>query len=141
MSAAEAVAKLLAGDVPVIDVREAGEIAASGKAKGARLIPLSLLPLKADPRQPDCAKRLPPGKPVAVYCASGARSASAMQVLNRLGYDQVHNLGGASGLGGGGRRARRCRFDLRSASIHATGLQGMKRDAQRENSARTAPGQ
>jgi rhodanese-related sulfurtransferase len=62
--------------------------------------PLSLLPLKADPRQPGC--ELPQGLPVAVYCASGARSASAVQVLNRLGYDKVSNLGGLRDWAAGG---------------------------------------
>jgi rhodanese-related sulfurtransferase len=92
MSAAEAVAKLKTGDVTVIDVREAGEIAASGKAKGALHIPLSLVPLKADPKAPDRAAGLDLAKPVAVYCASGMRSGSAVQVLKRLGY-QAHNIG------------------------------------------------
>ena len=92
MSAADAVAKLKTGDVTVIDVREAGEIAASGKAKGALHIPLSLVPLKADPKAPDRATGLDLAKPVAVYCASGMRSGSAVQVLKRLGY-QAHNIG------------------------------------------------
>lgn len=90
LSAADAVAKLKAGEITVIDVREAGEIAQTGKAKGALHIPVSLVPLKADPKAPDCA--VPQGKPVACYCASGMRSGNAVQVLKRLGYD-AHNIG------------------------------------------------
>jgi rhodanese-related sulfurtransferase len=81
-----------AGKLVLIDVRELAEARASGVADGARVIPLSLVPLKADPRQPGC--EVPQGLPVAVYCASGARSASAAQVLKKLGYDEVTNLGG-----------------------------------------------
>lgn len=88
------------GKLLLLDVREIAEARASGLAQGARIVPLSLLPLKADPRQPGC--ELPQGLPVAVYCASGARSASAMQVLNRLGYDQVTNLGGLRDWAAGG---------------------------------------
>ncbi len=92
MTAAEAVAKASKGEVTVIDVREASEIAATGKAKVALHIPLSLVPLKADPKAPDRAKGLDPARPVAVYCASGMRSGSAVQVLKKLGYD-AHNIG------------------------------------------------
>ena len=92
LTAAEAVAKMKTGTITVIDVREAAEIAATGKAKGALHIPLSLLPLKADPKAPDRASGLDLDRPVAVYCASGMRSGSAVQVLKRLGYD-AHNIG------------------------------------------------
>jgi rhodanese-related sulfurtransferase len=81
-----------AGRTLLIDVREIAEARGSGVAEGARLVPLSMLPLKADPHQPGC--ELPQGLPVAVYCASGARSASAAQLLQRLGYRMVTNLGG-----------------------------------------------
>ncbi|MFN4193372.1 MAG: rhodanese-like domain-containing protein [Tabrizicola sp.] len=95
------VADLLAQErLVLIDVREVAEAKASGVAKGARLIPLSLLGLKADPKHPDCD--LPHGLPVAVYCASGGRSAMAADVLARLGYAPVHNLGGLRDWAAGG---------------------------------------
>ena len=80
------------GTVTVIDVRESGEIAASGKALGALHIPLALIPIKADPKGPDRTKGLDLARPVAVYCASGMRSAAAVQALKKLGYD-AHNIG------------------------------------------------
>jgi rhodanese-related sulfurtransferase len=92
LTVADAVAGAKTGAVTVIDVRESGEIAASGKAQGALHIPLALIPIKADPKAPDCAKGLDLGKPVAVYCASGMRSGSAVQALKKLGYD-AHNIG------------------------------------------------
>ncbi len=87
------VAKLVAeGKVLMIDVREVAEARASGIAEGARLVPLSVLPLKADPHQPDCV--LPQGLPIVAYCAAGARSARAAEILGRMGYAEVSNLGG-----------------------------------------------
>lgn len=94
--------EVAAGRMLLIDVREIAEARGSGVAEGARVLPLSLLPLKADPRQPGCD--LPQGQPVAVYCASGARSASAAQALKRLGYGEVTNLGGLRDLAAGGAR-------------------------------------
>ena len=93
-------AKLAQGQMLLIDVREIAEAKATGKAEGAMVIPLSLLPLEADPKQPGCA--LQPGLPVAVYCASGARSGMAAVLLKRLGYGPVSNLGGLRDWAAGG---------------------------------------
>jgi rhodanese-related sulfurtransferase len=93
-------AEVAAGRMLLVDVREVAEAKASGVAKGAKLIPLSLLPLKCDPRQPGC--ELPQGLPVAVYCASGGRSGMAADVLTRLGYGPVVNLGGLRDWAAGG---------------------------------------
>ena len=95
------VASLVAqGRMQLIDVREIAEVRASGKAKGATVLPLSVLPVKADPRQPDAV--LKPGVPVAVYCASGVRSGRAAQLLTQLGHGPVSNLGGLSDWAAGG---------------------------------------
>ncbi len=34
------------------------------------------------------------GKPVLLYCRSGARSEMVKRYLEQLGFDQVHNIGG-----------------------------------------------
>lgn len=81
-----------AGEMHLLDVREVAELRQTGKARGALHIPVSLVAVRADPQAPDAA--LVPGKPVAVYCASGGRSGMAAQVLHRLGYDPVWNIGG-----------------------------------------------
>jgi rhodanese-related sulfurtransferase len=95
MSPADAVARAAKGEITVLDVREAGEIAASGTAAGGVHIPLSLVPMKANPNGPDHDKRLDPSKPVAVFCAVGGRAGMATQALQKLGYD-AHNIGGFS---------------------------------------------
>lgn len=80
------------GQIVLLDVRETGELASSGTAKGAVHIPLGLLPLKADPKAPDFDKRLA-GKPVAVFCAAGARAGRAVSLLQQFGHEAV-NIGG-----------------------------------------------
>jgi len=82
------------GSVTVIDVREQGEVAASGKAAGALHIPMMRLRDVADPRHPDFNKALRSEGKIAVYCATGVRSFSAARMLRQLGYDDVHNIGG-----------------------------------------------
>jgi len=92
--AAAVVAAVAAGEMTLIDVREAGEIRASGIAAGAIHIPLGLIPVKADPAAPDRPAGLREDRPVALYCASGARSGRAAQALRQMGYTDVTNLGG-----------------------------------------------
>lgn len=99
-SVTDVATQVAAGKMLLIDVREVAEARASGIAQGATLIPLSLLPVKCDPRQPGC--EMPQGLPVAVYCASGGRSGMAADVLARLGYGPVTNLGGLRDWAAGG---------------------------------------
>jgi len=91
-SVPQAIALAAKGEIVLLDVREAGEIASSGTAKGAVHIPLGLLPLKADPKAPDYDRRLA-GKPVAVFCAAGARAGRAVSLLEQFGHEAV-NIGG-----------------------------------------------
>ncbi|MCF6231696.1 MAG: sulfurtransferase [Rhodobacteraceae bacterium] len=94
MSPQDAISGARDGSITVIDVREHGEVAASGKAAGALHIPLIRLRDMADSRHPDYHKSLNTKGKIAVYCASGARSMSAARTLRKLGYDDVHNIGG-----------------------------------------------
>ncbi|UWQ13171.1 sulfurtransferase [Aliiroseovarius sp. M344] len=90
----EAVARAQAGEITVIDVRDHGEVQMTGKAKGAVVVPLTVMPFQCDPKGPDFNTDIDPTKPIALYCASGARSAQGVQLLKRLGYKEVHNIGG-----------------------------------------------
>lgn len=94
LSLADAVAQAAAGTLTLIDVRELAELRGSGKAAGALHIPLAMVPLKADPKAGDCPVGLHCNKPVAIYCASGGRSGMAANALRKMGYTQVHNIGG-----------------------------------------------
>lgn len=94
LSAQDAVAGAASGTVTVIDLREEGELARSGKAAGALIIPLSRLRQMADPAHPDFHRGLADAGRIALYCASGARSRMGVGVLRKMGYDDVHNIGG-----------------------------------------------
>ena len=83
-------AKILADEpesVHLVDVRTPQE-AAQGVIQGAEVVPLHLVPLKAD----DWAKDT---RPMVIYCRSGARSAQACAFLvARGGGREYFNLRG-----------------------------------------------
>lgn len=86
--------KLMAGgDVLVVDVRDAPELQANGKIKGAVHVSRGMLEFKADPESPYHDPAFEKDKTVILYCASGGRSALAAKALKDLGYKDVRNLG------------------------------------------------
>lgn len=94
MAPQEIVEKAKTGEMIVVDVRDPNELMMTGKAEGAINIPLAVIRMQADPRSPDFHPDLDVTKPVAIYCASGARSSMAVQVFQQAGFAEVHNLGG-----------------------------------------------
>lgn len=94
LSAQEAVTMSKNGEIAVIDVRDHTELAQSGKAKNAHHIPLMMLQSHANPSHPEFIEALDTSKPVAIYCASGARSSMAARTLLQMGFESVHNIGG-----------------------------------------------
>ncbi len=91
---AQAQEMIAKGDTLVVDVRDAAEVAASGKVAGAVAVSRGLLEFKADPESPTHDKNFARDKTVIVYCASGGRSALSGKLLKDFGYDKVFNLGG-----------------------------------------------
>lgn len=94
MAPKTAISEVAKGAIILIDVRDGGEVLASGKAAGALHLPLAALRMKADPASPECDPALKLGKPLVLYCASGARSNAAGQMLMKMGYEDVRNIGG-----------------------------------------------
>jgi rhodanese-related sulfurtransferase len=82
------------GNTLVVDVRDAPEVATSGKVAGAVHIPRGMLEFRADPESPYHDQSFAKDKAVIVYCASGGRAALGGQALKELGYAEVYNLGG-----------------------------------------------
>ena len=81
------------GNVLIVDVRDAPEVAQSGKVAGAVHVSRGMLEFRADPELPSHDKAFDKAKNVIVYCASGGRSALAGKLLKDLGYANVYNLG------------------------------------------------
>ena len=71
----------------LVDVRTKEEFE-EAYIDGARLIPLDVLEATAESRLPD------KNKPVMVYCRSGKRSKIAAEILDRLGYKHIYDMGG-----------------------------------------------
>ena len=82
------------GNTLVLDVRDAPEVAASGKIASAVNVSRGMLEFRADPESPYHDKTFEKGKTVILYCASGGRSALAGKLLKDMGYDKVYNVGG-----------------------------------------------
>lgn len=78
----------------VIDVRDAPEVAQTGRIAGAINVSRGMLEFRADPETPYHDKHFDKDKTIILYCASGGRSALAGKVLKDMGYTQVYNLGG-----------------------------------------------
>lgn len=94
LSAQDAINLFKTGEINIIDVRDISELKQSGKAKGAHHIPLMMIQSHANPSHPEFNKALDTSKPVAIYCASGARSGMAVRALLQMGFESVHNIGG-----------------------------------------------
>lgn len=78
----------------VVDVRDAPELKASGKIKGALNVSRGMLEFRADPDSPYHDKAFSKERPIILYCASGGRASLAGKVLKDFGYANVHTLGG-----------------------------------------------
>jgi rhodanese-related sulfurtransferase len=81
---------LLAADksVQLVDVRTPGEIQRTGKIAGAWEMNFYA------PNFKEKIARLDRKRPVALYCASGGRSASAAAQLTQMGFVKVYNYTG-----------------------------------------------
>ena len=81
------------GGTLVLDVRDAPEVAASGKVAGSVNVSRGMLEFRADPDSPYHDQRFSKDRTIILYCASGGRSALAGKVLKDMGYERVYNLG------------------------------------------------
>lgn len=80
-------------DVLFVDVRDAEEVAQSGKIAGALNVSRGMLEFRADETTPYHNQAFSKDKTVILYCASGGRSALCGKALLDLGYENVRNLG------------------------------------------------
>jgi rhodanese-related sulfurtransferase len=90
------------GNVLLVDVRDAPELASSGKVKGAVNVPRGMLEFRADPESPFHNPAFQKDKTVLIYCGSGGRAALSGKTLKELGYQSVYNAGGFKELADAG---------------------------------------
>jgi len=90
---AEALRRHAAEDVLFVDVRETQEWM-QGHIPGALHVPRGLLEAIADPDTPAHKPELRSGKPLVLYCGSGARSALAGKTLGEMGYENISHVAG-----------------------------------------------
>jgi rhodanese-related sulfurtransferase len=88
--------------VLVVDVRDAPELAAGGKLKGAVHVSRGMLEFRADPESPAHDPAFQKDKTVLVYCGSGGRAALVGKTLKDFGYRSVFNAGGFKELADAG---------------------------------------
>jgi rhodanese-related sulfurtransferase len=81
------------GNVLIVDVRDAPELAAGGKVKGAINVSRGMLEFRADPESQYHNPAFQKDRTVVLYCGSGGRSALSGKVLQDLGYKLVYNAG------------------------------------------------
>ena len=85
---------LIAKGAVLLDVRDAPELEAQGRATGSHHIPRGMLEFRADPASPFYDTALRVDRPVVLHCASGGRAALAGKLLKDMGYLEVYNAGG-----------------------------------------------
>lgn len=86
-------AEMAAGDVTLVDVRDAPELA-NGTIPGSVHASRGLLEFYADPGSPYHKPELNPDSRVILHCATGGRSALAVHTLRALGYTNVAHMDG-----------------------------------------------
>lgn len=86
--------ELSAGNATLIDIRESEELVQTGKIGGSVHAPRGMLEFYADNSLPYHKPEFDKEKRLIVHCASGGRSALAVQTLKQMGYTNVAHLDG-----------------------------------------------
>lgn len=90
----QVLAEVERGDAVLVDIRDGEERQQDGSIAGAIHASRGMLEFRADPTSPYHRKGLDPNKRTILHCASGGRSALAVETLEQLGYKNVAHLAG-----------------------------------------------
>jgi rhodanese-related sulfurtransferase len=82
------------GQALLVDLREPEERAPTGVIPGAVPAPRGMLEFYADPASAYHRPDFDPSRRTILYCASGGRSALAVEALQQLGYSNIAHLDG-----------------------------------------------
>ena len=94
LSVAETQAKLDAGDILLVDIRDPRELKRDGKIAGAFHAPRGMLEFWVDPASPYHKEAFATDKPVVLFCASAWRSALSAKTLKDMGMDNIAEMEG-----------------------------------------------
>lgn len=94
ISVEEGMAKHQSGAAVFVDVRDSGDIAASGTIAGALRIPRGMLEFRADETHALHNPALTKSADVVLVCGAGGQAALAGKTLVEMGYKSVFNVGG-----------------------------------------------
>lgn len=86
--------ELDSGDVVLVDLREAEELAEKGRIPGSVHVPRGMLEFRADPTSTYHQEPLDPARRIILHCGSGGRSSLGAATLRSLGYNNVAHLDG-----------------------------------------------
>ena len=90
----EGIAKHAAGTAVFIDVRDSGDIAASGTIAGAERIQRGMIEFRADESHPLHNAAMKKDAEIVLICGAGGQAALAGKTLVDMGYTNVSNVGG-----------------------------------------------
>jgi rhodanese-related sulfurtransferase len=94
LSAEDALARLGQPGTMLVDVRESGALAETGRIAGAVHLPRGFVEFQADPASPARRAELGGGRRLVLDCGSGNRSAPAAGSLNDMGLGPVAQVAG-----------------------------------------------
>lgn len=94
ISTEEGIEKHKAGNTVFIDVRDSGDIAASGTIEGAQRISRGFIEFAADENTKFHNPALQKDADIVLICGVGGQAALAGKTLREMGYRNVSNVGG-----------------------------------------------
>ena len=96
ISVEDGIAKHAAGNSVFVDVRDSGDIAASGTIAGALRVTRGMLEFRADESHPLHHPGLSKDADIVLVCGAGGQAALSGKTLKDMGYANVSNVGGFS---------------------------------------------
>jgi rhodanese-related sulfurtransferase len=96
ISTEEGIAKHKSGNSVFVDVRDSGDIAASGTIAGAQLITRGMIEFRADDTHPLHNPSLMKDADIVLVCGAGGQAALCGKTLKDMGFLKVSNVGGFS---------------------------------------------
>ena len=94
ISVEEGIEKHKGGASVFVDVRDSGDIAASGTIAGALRVARGMIEFRADETHPMHNPALSKDADIVLVCGAGGQAALAGKTLHDMGYSKVSNVGG-----------------------------------------------